>query len=53
MYSVPALLTTAWYRLTPPEPPPLLVEASSVAPVKSQLVYFACDSISQTLWELL
>ena len=40
------MLTTASYRLgVLPKPPPWLVEASSVAPLKSQLSYLATDSM--------
>merc|ERR1740124_1113708 len=52
--AAPAAVTTASYRLgVPPEPPPRLVEASSVAPAKSQPSYAAFDAIRYTLWALL
>ena len=46
-YSVPAAITTASNRLgvLSEPPPPWLVEASSVAPLKSQPVYAASDAI--------
>jgi hypothetical protein len=49
MYSVSAasaVVMTASYRLEKlPEPPPLMVEASSVASAKSQSSYAAFDAI--------